>query len=58
MKIFLMLLSMVAITLTGCVHERVIYQDRVLNPSDEIATQEPPEMIQERITIAPSPVHV
>ena len=56
MKIFLMLLSMVAITLTGCVHERVIYQDRVLNPSDEIATQEPPEMIQPKNRSYPTPL--
>ncbi len=58
MKYFLILLSASVIALSGCVHERVIYRDRVPNPSDEIATQEPPEVIHERITVAPSPVHV
>ena len=55
MKKFLMLLSVLVVTLTGCVHERVIYRDRIPNPSDEIATQEPPEVIHERLTIAPIP---
>jgi hypothetical protein len=58
MKYFLILMSAAVIGLTGCVHERVIYRDRVPDPSDETATQEPPEVIQERLTIAPSPVHV
>ncbi len=58
MKKFLMLLSVSVIALSGCVHERVIYRDRVPNPSDETATQPPPEVIQERVDIAPSPVHV
>jgi WXXGXW repeat (2 copies) len=57
MKFSLMILISL-LTLTGCVHERVIYRDRVVDPSGEIATQEPPEVIQERVTIAPSPVHV
>ncbi len=58
MKTFLMILSVAVISLSGCVHERVIYRDRVPTPSDEIASQEPPEVIQERIAVAPSPVHV
>ncbi len=58
MRIKLILLGLVIITLAGCVHERVIYRDRVPNPSDEIATQEPPEVIQERVTVAPSPIHL
>ena len=58
MKYFLMLLSVSVIALSGCVTERVIYRDRVPNPSDEIAAQEPPEVIHEEVTIAPSPVHV
>ena len=58
MNVKILLLSVVIITLTGCVHERVIYRDRVANPSDEIAPQEPPEVIQERVTIAPSPIHI
>ena len=55
---FLMILSVAVISLSGCVHERVIYRERIPNPSDEISTQEPPEVIQERIAVAPSPVHV
>ena len=47
MKTFLMILSVAVICLSGCVHERVIYRDRVPNPSDEITTQEPPEVIKE-----------
>ena len=39
MKTFLIILSVAVISLSGCVHERVIYRDRVPNPSDEIATQ-------------------
>jgi WXXGXW repeat (2 copies) len=58
MKVKLLLLSIVIIALTGCVHERVIYRDPVPNPSDEVTTQEPPEVIQERVTVAPSAVHV
>jgi WXXGXW repeat (2 copies) len=57
MKKYLMLFSVIVV-LTGCVHERVIYRDRAVNPSDEVATQEPPEVVQERITVAPSPVHL
>ena len=39
-------------------HERVIYKERVENPSDDIATQEPPRVIEERVVVAPSPMHV
>ena len=53
-----LILFFCATVLTGCIHERVIYRDRVPNPSDEIANQAPPEVIEERLTIAPSPVHV
>jgi WXXGXW repeat (2 copies) len=58
MKNSLLLLTIVVVMLTGCVHERVIYRDRVAIPSDEIATQAPPEPIHETITVAPSRVHV
>jgi WXXGXW repeat (2 copies) len=54
----LVLLCLLMLSLTGCVTERVIYRDRVPNPSEEIATQEPPEVIHEEITVAPSPLHV
>ena len=57
MKHFLLLLSTL-IVLSGCVHERVIYRDRVSNPSEEVATQAPPEVVEERLTVAPSPVHL
>jgi WXXGXW repeat (2 copies) len=57
MKIILTIFA-VLFALTGCVHERVIYKESVANPSDEVATQEPPQVIEERVTVAPSPVHV
>lgn len=44
MKTFLMILSVAVISLSGCVHERPIYRDQVPNLSDEITTQEPPEV--------------
>ncbi len=58
MKNFLMILSVAVTSLAGCVHECVIYRNRVPNSSDKIATQEPPPVIEARITIAPSPVHL
>lgn len=57
MKILVSILGVIAL-LSGCVHERVIVRERVTNPAEEIATQEPPRVIEERIVVAPSPVHV
>ncbi len=54
---FYSILFVLLIALTGCVHERVIYRDRVQNPSEDVATQEPPTVLEERVTVAPSPVH-
>ena len=56
MKNLIVILSVVTL-LTGCVHERVIVRDFVPSPSEEIATQEPPRVIEERVTVAPSPIH-
>jgi WXXGXW repeat (2 copies) len=55
---FSIVIFVLLFALIGCVHERVIYRDRVTDPSGEIATQEPPEVIQERVTVAPSPIHI
>ena len=57
MKQLISLIITVAL-LAGCVHERVIVRESVPNSSDEIATQEPPPAIEERVTIAPTRVHV
>jgi WXXGXW repeat (2 copies) len=57
MKYFLLPIALL-VALTGCVHERVIYKERVEKPSDEISNQAPPQVIEERIAVAPSPVHV
>jgi WXXGXW repeat (2 copies) len=51
------ILSMITL-IGGCVHERVIVRESVANPSEEVATQEPPRVIEERVVVAPSPVHV
>ena len=55
-KIFLLL---TLIALTGCVTERVVVRERAPNTTYEDATEAPPDrIVEETVTVRPSPVHV
>ena len=55
-KVFLLL---ALIALTGCVTERVVVRERAPNTTYEDATEAPPDrIVEETVTVRPSPVHV